>query len=67
MDIEVGLKILLAKLEGCMLFVIWDENKKIAIAARDKFGIKPLYYTENNNYFSCASECNALIRARSCI
>ena len=59
-----GLKNLISKIRGMYAFVIWDENKKIAIAARDKFGIKPLYYTENNNYFSCASECNALIRAQ---
>ena len=58
-----GLKNLISKIRGMYAFVIWDENKG-TIAARDKFGIKPLYYTENNNYFSCASECNALIRAQ---
>ena len=45
-------------------FVIWDHKEQIAILARDNLGIKPLYYSENQNYFSCASECSALIKSR---
>ena len=58
-----GLRKLIKKIRGMYAFVIWDQKKKIAIAVRDKFGIKPLYYTEDKNFFSCASECNALIKS----
>jgi len=34
----------LNKLRGMFAFVIYDENKKRIVAARDRFGIKPIYY-----------------------
>ena len=34
---------------GMFTFVIWDENEKIIFCARDRFGIKPFYYTIVNN------------------
>lgn len=38
---------LLKKLRGMFSFVIWDNRKETLFVARDIFGIKPLYYTEN--------------------
>lgn len=38
---------LLSKLRGMFTFSIWDKNKKTLFIARDFFGIKPLYYTQN--------------------
>ena len=34
----------LDKLIGMFSFIIWDEVEKSAFAARDRFGVKPLYY-----------------------
>ncbi len=36
----------LEKLIGMFAFVIWDQKEKTAFAARDRFGVKPLYFHE---------------------
>lgn len=49
-------------LRGMFAFVIWDPGKKSVFFARDRFGIKPLYWhqdTEGTIYF--ASEIKALL------
>lgn len=48
-------------LRGMFSFVIWDKLNQQLFAARDPFGIKPLFYTENNNGFYCASESKSLL------
>ena len=38
-------------LKGFFSFAIWDRKKEKLYCARDKFGIKPFYYTKENSRF----------------
>tara|TARA_Y100000589_G_C27169133_1_gene635927 strand:- start:851 stop:2416 length:1566 start_codon:yes stop_codon:yes gene_type:complete len=42
-------------------FAIWDNKQKLLILARDSFGIKPVYFTAESDYFAFASELKGLI------
>lgn len=57
---EYGIK-LFAHLTGEFSFILWDEDQQQLIAARDRFGIKPLFYSKVKNNFYFASEIKALI------
>lgn len=46
---------------GMWSFAIFDMSKNILFLSRDRFGIKPLYYSWENGRFSFASEAKALI------
>lgn len=48
-------------LRGMFAFAIWDERKQRLFAARDRFGIKPFYYTEQDGTLFFASEAKALL------
>lgn len=51
----------LDKLIGMFAFAIWDERAQTAFAARDRFGVKPLYYHEKpDGTLLVASEIKAL-------
>lgn len=50
----------LSRLRGEFAFAIWDDRKQQLIAARDRFGIKPLYYAERPEGVYIASEAKAL-------
>lgn len=39
------------RLRGQFIIIIWDKNKQILYGARDHFGIKRLYYYENDDSF----------------
>ncbi len=47
-------------LRGEFAFILWDENAQTLFAARDRFGIKPLYYAIHDGYLYLASEIKAL-------
>ncbi|HET9958457.1 MAG TPA: asparagine synthase (glutamine-hydrolyzing) [Polyangiaceae bacterium] len=47
-------------LRGEFAFVLWDRARGRAVAARDRFGIKPLVYTEQAGSLLVASEAKAL-------
>lgn len=51
----------LHRLRGEFAFVIWDEQRARLFAARDRFGIKPLYYAEHDRRLYLASEIKALL------
>jgi asparagine synthase (glutamine-hydrolysing) len=42
-------------------FLIYDREKKRVFAARDRFGIKPLYYSSDKNHLIFASEIKAIL------
>jgi asparagine synthase (glutamine-hydrolysing) len=49
------------KLRGMFAFAIWDERNRSLFCARDRFGIKPLYYSLLKDRFVFASEIKALL------
>jgi asparagine synthase (glutamine-hydrolysing) len=53
----------LEHLRGEFAFIIWDEGNETLFAARDRFGIKPLFYTEDSAGLKLASESKALFAA----
>ena len=53
----------LHRLRGEFAFVLWDETNRTLLAARDRFGIKPLFYTFHKNTLYLASEVKALFAA----
>ncbi len=46
----------LIKFNGMFSLAFFDRKLKKLLLARDRFGIKPLYYSEQNDFFSFASE-----------
>lgn len=58
---EYGLQIF-EYLRGEFAFILWDERNRTLIAARDRFGIKPLFYTQQKDAFYFASEIKALFK-----
>lgn len=49
------------RFNGMFAFAVWDREKREIFLARDRYGIKPLYYTFSNNSFLFASEQKALL------
>lgn len=60
MYIEFGIGCL-ARLNGMFAFAIYDNSKKSLFIARDRVGIKPLYYALTNEGIIFASEMKALL------
>ncbi len=51
----------LGRLNGIFAFAIWEQRAARLFLARDRFGVKPLYYCERGNQFIFASEPKGLL------
>ncbi|EJE8737476.1 asparagine synthase (glutamine-hydrolyzing) [Vibrio vulnificus] len=67
-DAEVLLNMYLAygikalnKISGIFSFAIWDDTKQSLVVARDHYGVKPLYYVQQDGEFYFASEIKSLL------
>jgi asparagine synthase (glutamine-hydrolysing) len=47
-------------LRGEFAFLLYDKSKRLLVAGRDRFGIKPLYFSKHANSFVFASEMKAI-------
>ena len=50
-------------LSGIFAFALWDERRRRLVAARDAFGVKPLYWWTDGRRVALASEIGALLAA----
>jgi asparagine synthase (glutamine-hydrolysing) len=53
----------LDRFNGMFAFAIWDSRERELFIARDRLGIKPVYYTRTGGKFAFSSEVKALIAA----
>ncbi|RLA46776.1 MAG: asparagine synthase (glutamine-hydrolyzing) [Gammaproteobacteria bacterium] len=53
-------------MNGFFAFAIWDSQKRQRFVARDRLGIKPLYFIDNADCFVFASEIKSILKSGYC-
>lgn len=48
--------------EGMFAFAIWDDREQALFMARDRIGVKPLFFTKKDDVLYVSSELRAIIR-----
>ena len=68
-DTEVLLYALIAwgkralnRFNGMFAFALWDAHERKLLLARDRYGVKPVYYARQNNAFVFGSEAKAVLK-----
>src|SRR3989344_3065512 len=51
----------LSRLRGMFAFALWDKEKRSLLVARDRLGIKPLYYRAAKDNFCFSSEIKGIL------
>lgn len=51
----------LGRFNGMFALALWDRKERVLTLARDRYGIKPLYYAHQQNRFAFGSEQKALL------
>lgn len=58
---KYGFENMLHNLDGVFTFVLYDKLEKTTYIARDRIGVRPLFYTfKFGDYFACSSEVKGL-------
>ena len=55
----------LERFNGMFAFALWDRKERRLLLARDRYGIKPLYYTQQGATFAFGSEQKAILAVPS--
>jgi len=71
-DTEVLLQLLMAegqagisKLDGMFTFAYYNKNNRELLLARDRIGMKPLFYSRNKNHFIFSSEQKSIYKVKA--
>jgi len=51
----------LQRFNGMFAFAIWDSKREALFVARDRYGVKPLYWSQSNHSFCFGSEVKAIL------
>lgn len=54
-----------SRMSGMFSFFVWDAERELGFAARDRLGVKPLFFARDDQAFVFASEAHAIVHTGS--